>query len=92
MLYLCIFFLFWTLTNRYLKEISTLMMEGSGLSCLHLEPANDCSSEELFAPDCYDQNRRSDFQGCVEDNRYPYRAIYSAVMRLSIFIFTYILQ
>ena len=58
------------------------MMEGSGLSCLHLEPANDCSSEELFAPDCYDQNRRSDFQGCVEDNRYPYRAIYSAVMRL----------
>ena len=40
-----------------------------------------CSSEEMFAPDCYDQNRRSDFQGCVEDNRYPYRDIYAAMMR-----------
>ena len=55
---------------------------------LYLVSTNDCSSEELFAPDCYDQNRRSDFQGCVEDNRYPYRAIYSAVMRLSIFSHT----
>ena len=65
-------------------------LRGLSVDCpLYLVSTNDCSSEELFAPDCYDQNRRSDFQGCVEDHRYPYRAIYSAVMRLSIFILTY---
>jgi len=40
-----------------------------------------CSSDEMFAPTCFDENRGSDFHGCVEDERYPYRDIYRALMR-----------
>lgn len=40
-----------------------------------------CSSEEMFAPTCFDENTRSDFHGCIEDEQYPFRDIYRALMR-----------
>ena len=46
----------------------------------NISSLTDCSTEEIFAPDCFVENQ-NDFQGCVEDKRYPYRAIYEAVMK-----------
>ena len=46
----------------------------------NISSLTDCSTEEIFAPDCVIESH-NDFQGCVEDKRYPYRAIYEAIQR-----------
>ena len=33
------------------------------------------------APRCFNENKRSDFAGCVHDERYPYHDIYLALIR-----------
>ena len=48
-----------------------------------------CQTGVNQIPSCFNKNKRSDFHGCVEDERYPYQDIFSALMRFSYYIFLF---
>lgn len=78
-------------SNRFLKSLSFQSRFGPS-PLLYNKRAKGRGQEQLDhlcatgvnqIPSCFSENRRSDFHGCVEDERYPYQDIFSAVMRFS---------